>query len=92
MSGGFGLLHGLGFAGALQEVGLPPGDVPLALFAFNCGIELGQLAFVAAWLLAAAALARLPRRAPLWLREVPLYTMGALAAFWCFERGAALLR
>ena len=46
VAGGFGLLHGLGFAGALAEVGLPQGEIPLALFAFNLGIELGQLAFV----------------------------------------------
>ena len=44
----FGLLHGLGFAGALSEVGLPAGDIPLALFLFNVGVELGQVAFVAA--------------------------------------------
>ena len=43
----FGLLHGLGFAGALSEVGLPAGDIPLALFLFNVGVELGQIAFVA---------------------------------------------
>ena len=38
----FGLLHGLGFAGALAEVGLPQGEIPLALFAFNVGVELGS--------------------------------------------------
>lgn len=43
----FGLLHGLGFAGALAEIGLPKGEVPLVLFAFNVGVELGQIAFVA---------------------------------------------
>ena len=42
----FGLLHGFGFAGALSEIGLPSGDIPLALFAFNVGVELGQLAFI----------------------------------------------
>lgn len=41
VSFGFGLIHGLGFAGALREIGLPEGDVPLALFAFNLGVELG---------------------------------------------------
>jgi hydrogenase/urease accessory protein HupE len=56
----FGLLHGLGFAGALAEVGLPTAEIPLALFSFNVGIELGQLAFVGAVLLVAAALRRLP--------------------------------
>jgi hypothetical protein len=42
---GFGLLHGLGFAGALAEIGLPHGEIPLALFSFNVGVEVGQLAF-----------------------------------------------
>ena len=40
MARSFGLLHGCGFAGALREVGLPQGEVPLALLAFNVGIEL----------------------------------------------------
>jgi hydrogenase/urease accessory protein HupE len=44
----FGLLHGFGFAGALREIGLPYSDVPLALFTFNFGVEVGQLLFVAA--------------------------------------------
>ena len=44
----FGLLHGLGFAGVLGELGLPQGDRVVGLFAFNIGIELGQLAIIAA--------------------------------------------
>ena len=44
----FGLLHGLGFAGALREVGLPDDAIPLALAFFNVGVESGQLLFVAA--------------------------------------------
>jgi len=88
----FGLLHGFGFAAALREVGLPAGDVPLALFSFNLGIELGQLAVVAALLLAAAALARLPLRWPRWAPQVPVYVIGSLAAYWCFERAAVLMR
>src|SRR5262249_43100003 len=47
---GFGLLHGLGFAGALADVGLPADRIPLALLGFNAGVEVGQLAFVAAML------------------------------------------
>ncbi len=43
----FGLLHGLGFAGALSEVGLPQQAIPLALLFFNVGVELGQLTFIA---------------------------------------------
>ena len=54
----FGLLHGLGFAGALAEIGLPHGEIPLALFAFNVGVELGQLGFVAV-ILSAAYLTRI---------------------------------
>ena len=54
----FGLLHGLSFAGALAEIGLPHGEIPLALFAFNVGVELGQLGFVAV-ILSAAYLTRI---------------------------------
>ena len=57
----FGLLHGLGFAGALAEIGLPAREVPLALAAFNVGVELGQLAFVAALVLLGAAATAAPR-------------------------------
>ena len=44
----FGLLHGFGFAGALAEIGLPHHAIPIALLFFNLGVEIGQLAFVAA--------------------------------------------
>lgn len=43
---GFGLLHGLGFAGALLEIGLPPQEIPVALLAFNIGVEIGQLILI----------------------------------------------
>ena len=56
MTTGFGFLHGLGFAGALVEVGMPGGEIPLALFSFNVGIEIGQLLFVFVVLLNRAAL------------------------------------
>jgi hydrogenase/urease accessory protein HupE len=84
----FGLLHGFGFAGALTAVGLPPDDVALALAAFNLGVELGQIAFIAA-VLAAMAMARrmglsagLARHA----RPAAAWAIGILAAFWLFER------
>ena len=44
----FGLLHGLGFAGALADLSLPVGDIPLAFLFFNVGVEIGQLLFIAA--------------------------------------------
>ena len=86
----FGLLHGLGFAGALAQVGLPAGEIPLALFSFNVGIELGQLVFVAGLLALGALLAPLRSRLPAWSQELPVYAIGVLAAFWTFERLAQL--
>ncbi|MEM8963898.1 MAG: HupE/UreJ family protein [Acidobacteriota bacterium] len=87
----FGLLHGLGFAGALSEIGLPSGEIPLALFAFNLGIELGQLLFVGAVLLVTAAAMRLPVVWPRWSVAVPAYGIGAMAVFWAIERVVGLV-
>lgn len=83
----FGLLHGFGFAGALGEVGLPPGEVPLALLFFNLGVEAGQLLFVGALVVVAALLRRLKaqRLLEVWRQAAPL-GIGGLAAFWCIER------
>ena len=81
----FGLLHGFGFAGALVDLGLPQGDVPLALLFFNLGVEVGQLVFIAAILAVAASLRRIfpiPRQAPV----AAAYAIGITAAFWGFER------
>jgi hydrogenase/urease accessory protein HupE len=89
----FGLLHGFGFAGALIEIGLPQADVPLALFSFNVGVEIGQLMFIAAVLSVLAAARRihfpgaLERRAPL----AAAYAIGTIAAFWFIERLTAVL-
>jgi len=82
----FGLLHGLGFAGALARVGLPAEEIPLALLAFNGGIELGQLLFVVLILLVRARLAALPLPWPRAALRLPAYGIGSLAAFWVFER------
>ncbi|MCB1054962.1 MAG: HupE/UreJ family protein [Acidobacteria bacterium] len=87
----FGLLHGLGFAGALAEVGLPKGEIPLALLTFNVGIELGQLLFVGAVLLVTAVARPLLARLPAWTERVPPYVIGSLAAYWVFERIATLV-
>jgi hypothetical protein len=91
MAAGFGLLHGLGFAGALAQVGLPADEIPLALLAFDLGIEVGQLAFVLAALGAGQLLQRPPSSRPHWVRAVPAYGIGIFAAYWCIERAAALL-
>jgi hypothetical protein len=82
----FGLLHGLGFASALREAGLPAGAIPLALGTFNLGIELGQLGFVLVVSALGVAARRLAGRPPAWAAEVPVYVMGSLAASWWLER------
>ena len=80
----FGLLHGFGFAGALTEIGLPGHAIPLALVFFNLGVEAGQILFIAVVFLAWAALRRVPW--PDWAWRVPVYGIGAAAAFWTIER------
>ncbi len=82
----FGLLHGFGFAGVLSEVGLPPSEVPLALVSFNVGVEVGQLAFVAAVLLLARGLKFLGVIWPRRMELVPAYLVGSLGAFWLLQR------
>jgi len=84
----FGLLHGFGFAGALREAGLPHEAIPLALLFFNVGVELGQLAFIAA-VLGLWRLVRRPLTAlPAWTRAVPAYAIGTVAMAWVIDRVA----
>lgn len=84
----FGLLHGFGFASALLETGLPQQDIPTALFFFNVGVELGQIAFIAGILiLGKIVFSMLPR--PFWLNHACHYALGSIAAFWTIERVAA---
>jgi hydrogenase/urease accessory protein HupE len=81
----FGLLHGFGFAGALVQLGLPQTDIPLALLAFNIGVELGQLAFIAVLLSAVYAVRQviaIPRQAIV----ASAYAIGIVAAFWSVQR------
>jgi hypothetical protein len=87
---GFGLLHGLGFAGALSEVGLPAHAIPMALLLFNTGIEIGQLTFVLLLLLAARALWRMAPSLVSRLSWVPPHVIGSLASFWLIERIQAI--
>lgn len=89
MAAAFGLVHGLGFAGALAETGLPQGDIPVALATFNVGIELGQLGVVLTALAVGLIVRRVPR--PAWIDALPAYAIGSLAVFWMLERAAALL-
>ncbi|WP_299598688.1 HupE/UreJ family protein [uncultured Microbulbifer sp.] len=98
---GFGLLHGLGFAGALSDIGVPEHAIPLSLGLFNVGVEAGQLAFIAG----IAALMYLLRRVkPVQLWEIrtgttataasalPVaYLVGGLSAWWLIDRTIALV-
>lgn len=84
----FGLIHGLGFAGALKGIGLPENYLPTALLTFNIGVEVGQLMTVAvAWLIWLAL-----RRYPLFQRgRAPaLYGIGSVAAYWFLSRAVAI--
>jgi hydrogenase/urease accessory protein HupE len=84
----FGLLHGLGFAGALAEVGLPENSIPLALLFFNIGVEIGQVLFIVAVLAIHRMLSKLlaGRFDLVRLAPVQAYVIGGLASYWLFER------
>jgi hydrogenase/urease accessory protein HupE len=82
----FGLLHGFGFAGALNEIGLPASSIPLALFLFNVGVEIGQLLFVSVALGIIWVLKKWGPPFPLWTRYLAPYFIGGLAAFWLVQR------
>ena len=92
----FGLLHGLGFASALNAVGLPQNAIPVALLFFNVGVEVGQLLFIAAVLaVVGAARKELDARHPsiaarfAWASRIPAYAIGGVAMFWVIQRVSA---
>jgi len=87
----FGLFHGLGFAGALSEIGVPQHEVPLALFMFNVGVETGQLLFIAVVVSLIAMLKRIPFTALQGSWRVMPYAIGSVAAFWTIERVVSFL-
>lgn len=86
----FGLLHGFGFAGALSEVGLPQGQIPLALLFFNLGVEAGQLLFVFSAIALLALLRKLSIRLPTWAGAAVPYAIGCLAMYWVIDRSVML--
>ena len=100
MSGSFGLLHGFGFASALGEIGLPQSEVPAALLAFNAGVEIGQILFVAlivllSWivmaLLRAADQSQLSGEVQLaqfmqHLEKPVAFVIGGITTMWTLER------
>ena len=87
----FGLVHGLGFASGLASLGLPQGDIPVALLFFNIGVEAGQLSFVAVVLLLVHCFDLLKIHWPESARMVPAYVVGSVGAFWTIDRIAAMV-
>ena len=83
---GFGLVHGFGFAGALRDIGLPEGEVPSALFAFNLGVEAGQLLVIGAVLALRQAVIRLAPRAEQPAIRMASYGIGIIASYWLIDR------
>jgi hydrogenase/urease accessory protein HupE len=96
VAGFFGLLHGFGFASALREIGLPQSEIPTALFAFNLGVEVGQIAFVIVFMAALGAVRSITvsmvrqhdRRALQYPGFIVIagYAIGVFATFWTFDR------
>ena len=92
----FGLLHGFGFAGALREIGLPTTEVPMALFSFNIGVELGQLAFVAfilffsnVWRALSVRIFGFDRYRNIGT-QLLAFAIGGVSSFWFLERISAM--
>jgi len=93
VSSSFGLLHGFGFASALSDIGLPQTEIPAALLAFNVGVEIGQVVFVAGMLLIlwliTKSLKTLKSDSVNWLKKIekPMaYAVGSVTMFWAVER------
>jgi hydrogenase/urease accessory protein HupE len=87
----FGLLHGFGFASGLTAMGLPKVEIPLALFLFNVGVEIGQLLFVFLVLAMMWSFRQLEIRWARWAAALPGYAVGTLGAFWTIQRTTMLL-
>src|SRR6476469_1841685 len=82
----FGLIHGMGFANSLNEIGLPPNKFFTSIIAFNCGVELGQMAVIAA----VFALIIIPLRNQQWYKRGIVYPLSILialiACYWTVQR------
>lgn len=87
----FGLFHGLGFAGALTDIGLPEHAIPLALLMFNVGVESGQLLFVVLVLCVLWGIRKLRVPLPTFGWKVTTYGIGILAAYWTVDRASSFL-
>ena len=85
----FGLLHGLGFSGALTDIGLPKEDLWLSLLLFNVGIEVGQVTVILILAALAWVLSRIGWQK--FFNQGAAWSMGCLATFWTIDRTVLLL-
>lgn len=83
---GFGLIHGLGFAGALKEIGLPQTDIIPAMIFFNVGVEIGQLLFIGVVLLISVCFKKCVTKQVYNYKLMTAYAIGIIAMFWLLER------
>lgn len=86
MSGSFGLLHGMGFAGALAEIGLPQQALTLSLAAFNIGIEIGQLLVIAVFFALVFLILRMGIKIPASVKTLSCYAIGIVGSVWFWQR------
>lgn len=86
VSFGIGLIHGLGFAGALADIGLPKGQELLALILFNLGVEAGQFVIILLAMVAGYILYRLAPKLTRPTATLTTYAIGGIAAYWVIER------
>lgn len=89
---GFGLFHGLGFANALQTLGLPPAEVGIGLIAFNLGLEFSQLALIGLLVILRRIYQLVSHSTQIGkislqsVRYLPHYSVGIVAAIWFWQR------
>ena len=82
----FGLLHGFGFSSVLRTIGLPQDEIPLSLFAFNVGIEVGQVLFIFAVSIILYFLKKVIKNYDENIKLYLGYFIGSLSSFWLIDR------
>lgn len=82
----FGLIHGLGFASVLKEIGLSPNDIVPSLLFFNLGVEIGQLLFIGILLVLFFLIEKFLRLSLNAYRLLLAYMIGSVAVFWFLQR------
>ena len=89
---GIGLIHGLGFAASLGELGLEENQLLLKLFSFNLGVELGQLLILFVLLCMQRAVRYIGSQSQALAPPACSYLIGSMACYWCLDRSLLLLQ